>query len=90
MRTPRLERIRGYALVQLDRTEEARGAFEEAVRLGGEAGGEYELALALAGLARLAEHGGNGDAADLEDESAKLLERLGVVAIPPLALPVPA
>jgi tetratricopeptide (TPR) repeat protein len=90
VRTPRLERVRGYALLQLDRTAEARRAFEEAVRLGGEAGGEYELALALAGLARLAGHSDNGDATELEDESAKLLERLGVVAVPPLALPVPA
>jgi class 3 adenylate cyclase/tetratricopeptide (TPR) repeat protein len=89
VRMPRLERVRGYALLQLDRRDEAQLAFEETVRLGSEAGGEYELALALAGLARLAAHRGNGNAAQLEEESARLLEQLGVVGVPPLALPVP-
>jgi class 3 adenylate cyclase/tetratricopeptide (TPR) repeat protein len=90
VRTPRLQRLRGQTLLQLGRLDDARHAFEDAVRAGGAQGADYEVALALAGLASLAELLGNGDATELNEHSTELLARLGVIDVPPFTAPVTA
>jgi tetratricopeptide (TPR) repeat protein len=83
LRTPRLQRIRGYALLQAGRTVEAEQVLAESLRAAREAGAGYEAALALAGLAELARLSGNGHG-ELAEESAAILARLGVSGPPPL------
>jgi hypothetical protein len=81
-----IARVRGYALAQLHREEEARAAFEEGVRVARTREEPYDVALSLIGLARLkrAREGAFDDAA-LEEASA-IIERLGVIAVP--AIPI--
>jgi tetratricopeptide (TPR) repeat protein len=81
--TPQLQRVRGCALAQLGRLSEAREALEESLAGASERGAEYEEALALQGLSRIAAIEANSDAAELEARYRAIFERLGVVA-PPL------
>jgi tetratricopeptide (TPR) repeat protein len=81
-----IARVRGYALAQLHRDEEARAAFEEGVRVARTREEPYDVALSLIGLARLQRaRQGTFDDAALEEASA-IIERLGVIAVP--AIPI--
>jgi tetratricopeptide (TPR) repeat protein len=80
--TPQLQRVRGSALAQLGRLSEAREALEESVVGARGREGEYEEALALQGLARIAAIEGSSDAPELEARHRAIFERLGVVAAP--------
>ena len=81
-----LNRVRGSALLQLGRLEEARAALDTAVDEARERNASYELALSLDAMAALA--GVTGDEADdLEQERDAILERLGVVGIPGIPQP---
>ena len=77
-----LNRVRGSALLQLGRLEEARvGARHSRRRSARQRNASYELALSLDALAALA--GVTGEEADeLEQERDAILDRLGVVGIP--------
>ena len=48
--TTMIQRLRGDALMQLGRTEEARAAYDEALRVGREGQAEFEVALTLESL----------------------------------------
>jgi tetratricopeptide (TPR) repeat protein len=80
--TPQLQRLRGCALAQLVRLPEAREALEESVVEARGREAEYEEALALQGLARVAVIEGSSDASELEARYRTIFERLGVVAAP--------
>ena len=76
-----LLRLIGYARLQAGRRTDARGAFEESLASAQATEAEYEQALAHRALAELGE--------DVEQHSArakKLLERLGVVTVPPIPM----
>jgi tetratricopeptide (TPR) repeat protein len=75
-----LHRVRGYALAQLGRLDDARHAFDQSVSVGRTHNAEYEVALTLRALSQLARIEGSRAAA-LEAESAVILDRLGVVAV---------
>ena len=83
---PTLHRMRGLALLQLGRREEARAALDESLESARNAGADYEVALALdarAVLGRLA-----GESAETaERERDAIFARLGVVATPEFPLP---
>jgi tetratricopeptide (TPR) repeat protein len=83
VRTPRLQRILGYALLAAGHVSDAKDALELSVASARETGAEYELGLALAGLAHLAALEGT-DAGAFEVESREVLDALGVVELPPL------
>ncbi len=72
-----LHRIRGQALIGLDRLEEARPALDDAVRLAEDEGADLERSLSLDAIAR----GWPGDpvAAEGAATAVKLRERLGAV-----------
>ena len=81
-----LNRVRGSALLQLGRLEEARVTLETAVAEARQRNASYELALALDSLATLASLTGE-EAEELESERDAILDRLGVVSIPEIPLP---
>jgi tetratricopeptide (TPR) repeat protein len=78
---PLLGRLRGYALAQLDRMEEARTAFEASVAHARERGAEHEVALSLQGLARIARIDG-APARAIEEQTGAIFEQLGIRAVP--------
>ena len=80
--TPQLQRVRGCALAQLGRLSEAREALQESVAGARDREAEYEEALALHGLARIAAMEEMPDALELEAHYRAIFERLGVVAPP--------
>jgi tetratricopeptide (TPR) repeat protein len=80
--TPQLQRVRGCALAELGRLAEAREALEESAAGARGREAEYEEALALLGLARIAAIEENTDAPELEARSREIFERLGLVAAP--------
>ncbi|HEX5626495.1 MAG TPA: adenylate/guanylate cyclase domain-containing protein [Actinomycetota bacterium] len=80
--TPQLQRVRGCALAQLGRLSEARVALQESVAGARDREAEYEEALALHGLARIAAMEERPDAPELEARYRAIFERLGVVAAP--------
>ncbi|MDQ1466732.1 MAG: hypothetical protein QOH10_1147 [Actinomycetota bacterium] len=75
--TPALERVRGYALAQLNDWAAARAAFEASLEAARARDADYEVALTLDALARLGALQGE-DVAALETESRTMFERLGV------------
>jgi class 3 adenylate cyclase/tetratricopeptide (TPR) repeat protein len=81
-----LNRVRGSALLQLGRLEEARVTLETAVAEARQRNASYELALALDSLATLASLAGE-EAEELESERDAILDRLGVVSISEIPLP---
>jgi tetratricopeptide (TPR) repeat protein len=83
---PTLERIRGYALLQLGDQEGARAAFNASVDIARELGAENHVALSLVALARLARMEGSSVYQQLDAESAPTLERLGIRAVPAIPL----
>lgn len=86
---PMLERLRGWALLQMGRTDEATGLLEHAVVEAQRRGDDYEHALTLDALivARSEAHQPTGE---LERERALLTKKLGIVAIPSFPLAPPA
>ena len=82
---PGLLRAGGLALLQAGRLDEAREQLDDA-RLIAQAGGDlFEVTLALQTLIALAKVD-SGPVDELEAELQGLLERLGIVALPPLPL----
>jgi class 3 adenylate cyclase/tetratricopeptide (TPR) repeat protein len=80
---PPLERLRGYALMQLGRNDAAHAAMLAALEAAHRQQSDYEIALALVALARLARATGDLAAADrLHDDASGPLERLHVVTVP--------
>ncbi len=77
---PLLHRVRGWALVQTGRPDDARRAFEESLRTARSRQADFEIAMALHALAALARQAGGRDE-DAERESRTMLERLGVVRV---------
>jgi class 3 adenylate cyclase/tetratricopeptide (TPR) repeat protein len=82
-----LLRVRGSALLQLGRIEEAHGALDESLSEARARGADYEAALALDSLRVLGRLTGD-ETAVCDEERSAIFERLGVVAVP--ALPLPA
>jgi tetratricopeptide (TPR) repeat protein len=81
-----LHRIRGYALLQALDARGAEESFEESLRCAEATGAEYELALTLQAKARLAALRGEPAAED-EERSRAIFERLGVISTPEIPLP---
>jgi class 3 adenylate cyclase/tetratricopeptide (TPR) repeat protein len=77
-----LLRLVGYARAQSGRTEEARASFEESLAAAQSTEAEYEQALAHQALAAVGE-----DADRNAARAQSLLDRLGVVSLPPIPLP---
>lgn len=75
-----INRVRGYALMQARRFDEAQAAFDESLRLGRSVGADYEVALTLQTCASLAQATGRSPSAYL-DESVPIFSRLGVVSM---------
>jgi len=82
---PTICRLRGWALMQLGRIDEARAAFDDSRNQTIRRGDEYQLALALEGLAAVARATGD-DARALETERRSILERLGIETTPAVPL----
>jgi class 3 adenylate cyclase/tetratricopeptide (TPR) repeat protein len=84
LQEPSLERMRGYALAQLGRADEASVAFERSAAAARERDAVYEVALTLDAIARL--RASRGAEPDDEDERRALVERLGLIAVPAVPL----
>jgi len=83
---PTLHRVRGLALLQLSRFDEARSALDESLESARKAGADYEAALALDALTVLGRlEGENPETAERERDA--IFARLGVVATPEFPLP---
>jgi class 3 adenylate cyclase/tetratricopeptide (TPR) repeat protein len=79
----RLERVRGYALLQLGDHAAANVAFDTSLDAARARDADYEVALSLLALARLARAGGDLEATSaFEAEGHAILEPLGVRAVP--------
>jgi len=87
VQTPTLERIRGYALMQLGRLEAAEGALNESLRAARARNAGYEVALTLRGFMDLARLRGSTVDEEMAREAGDILERVGVVSIPNIPLP---
>jgi class 3 adenylate cyclase/tetratricopeptide (TPR) repeat protein len=84
---PTLHRMRGLALLQLGRFDDAQAALDESLASARKAGADYEVALALDALAVLARLEGES-VETVERERSAILTRLGVVATPEVPLPL--
>jgi class 3 adenylate cyclase/tetratricopeptide (TPR) repeat protein len=78
---PLLHRVRGWALLQAGRTDEARRAFEDALGFARLRQADYEIGLTLHALAELGRLTSARDL-DAEEQSRDILGRLGVVSVP--------
>jgi tetratricopeptide (TPR) repeat protein len=78
---PLLHRVRGWALLQSGRADDARRAFEDALGFARLRQADYEIALTLQAIA---EHGRRTSAVDreAEEQGRKILRRLGVERVP--------
>jgi tetratricopeptide (TPR) repeat protein len=83
---PTLHRIRGLALVQLGRLDEARFALEGSLAHARLESADYEVALALDSLVRLGALDG-GTPQTVERERDRIFRRLGIVASVDVPLP---
>jgi class 3 adenylate cyclase/tetratricopeptide (TPR) repeat protein len=86
--TPVVDRVRGYACLQRGDLGEARTWFERAIEGARERGADHDVALSMQGLARVARAEG-APSPELERESGRLLEGLGIRAVPAVPLPPP-
>ena len=78
-----VQRVRGYALLQTGDLAGARAAFEASRDSAVELKADYELALTLVALERLAEQTGDrGTAAELHARVVDLTSQLGIMAFP--------
>jgi tetratricopeptide (TPR) repeat protein/class 3 adenylate cyclase len=80
-----LQRLLGSALVQAGDREAGVAAIRDALSISRASGSQFELAMALDGLARL--DPGGAAAASARHEADEVLSRLGVIAIAPIPLP---
>lgn len=80
---PALQRIRGYALMQLGELTRARAAVEESLRSAQVRLADYQVALSLDALAQLARLENGSAPTALEADRDAIYARLGVVAPPP-------
>ncbi len=84
-----LHRLRGYALMSED-LEESRRALQESQRLARSVKADYESGQTLLALAGLAQIEGDPHAeAEFRGEGQAILDRLGVVRLAEIPLPVP-
>jgi hypothetical protein len=81
-----LERVRGYALIQLGELDRAREALERSLQLAGERDLPFERALTQRAIVDLL--GVTGERVDLSltEESARTLGELGVERLPEVPL----
>ncbi|HSD49573.1 MAG TPA: tetratricopeptide repeat protein, partial [Actinomycetota bacterium] len=89
---PLLERVKGYSLAQLGRLEEADAAFVASLEDARSRGADFQVALTLMAMWRLARLRGGRPSPEWREESGAILARLGVVAVaaPPIStVPVP-
>jgi class 3 adenylate cyclase/tetratricopeptide (TPR) repeat protein len=84
---PLLLRLRGYALAQAGRLDEARETLEESVAQSRASGAEHEVVFALDALARVASLTGTPLDDALLAEREEILDRLGIVSLPVIPLP---
>jgi tetratricopeptide (TPR) repeat protein len=92
-----LQRLRGCALLQLGRAEEARDELDDALRSArrneadfGIKSADYEVARTLDALVRLGKVVGDPSLDELSPERDQILAHLGIVALPELPLPASA
>ncbi len=78
---PSLHRVRGYALAQLGRVEEARAALEESLRIGQVRNADYEVAMTVLALARVRSMAGSPIDRGMEARAETIVERLGIVSV---------
>jgi tetratricopeptide (TPR) repeat protein len=83
---PMLERVRGEALMQLGRVDEAEEALTESLAVARARGADYEVALALDGLVALRDSR-NEETTTLEAERDEIFARLGVASVSALRPP---
>jgi tetratricopeptide (TPR) repeat protein len=86
---PLLQRLRGYALIQLGDLESGRDALRASLDSARSQGADYEAAVTLDGLVRLAELTDDIDTGSLLAERDTTLSRLGVVYLPPFPVTGP-
>ena len=84
---PTLQRVRGLALMQLGRLEEARQAFAESLDRARLDSADYDAALALDSLVALRRLAGEATR-KIERERDAVYRQLGVVATPEIPLPL--
>jgi len=80
-----LFRLRGYALAQRGRIDEAATALDESLRVAREIGADYEVALTLEAQARVGALAGTDEEPALAERHT-IFERLGVGAVPEVVL----
>jgi len=83
---PLLFRLRGYALMQLGRLEEAEDALWVSLESARSREADYEVAMSLQALMRLDRLRGRAPQAAVETEHRDIVERLGIVAEPLIPL----
>jgi tetratricopeptide (TPR) repeat protein len=83
---PLLHRVRGYALAQRGDVDGARAEFDESLRTARSRNADYEVALALQALERLAEREGSAVDPEVAVERRAVFDRLGVVGTPSVPL----
>ncbi len=85
----RLERVRGYALLQLGDRQAAFDALTVSLEAGRAREADFEVAMTLLALARVARATDDAErAVALEDEGTAMLEPLGVWRVPDYAIPM--
>ncbi|MEX0682882.1 MAG: adenylate/guanylate cyclase domain-containing protein [Dehalococcoidia bacterium] len=82
-----VHRVRGYALLQSGRHEDAHAELETSLKVARTAGADYETALTLEALSHAARLTGHGNATALVIEAWKIFERLDVESTPRVPLP---
>jgi len=84
-----VHRVRGYALLQAGRNDEALAALETSLRIARAASADYETALTLEALAHARRVARTGDDTTPLIEAHKLFDRLGVARTTRVPLPPP-
>ncbi|HEU4356467.1 MAG TPA: adenylate/guanylate cyclase domain-containing protein [Actinomycetota bacterium] len=84
---PLLERVKGYSLAQLGRLDEAGSAFAASLENARSRGADFQVALTLMAMWRLARLRGDRPSPEWRTEGGAILARLGVVAVaaPPIS-----
>jgi class 3 adenylate cyclase/tetratricopeptide (TPR) repeat protein len=87
---PLLNRVKAYALMQEVHLEEAREALQESLAAARARQADYEIGLTLRAMVDLSRLAAGRIDIEAEAESEAILDRLGVVAVPNVPLPVGA
>ncbi len=87
VQTPTLERVRGLALMQLGRLDDARSALEDGLDAARARNADYEIALSIKAMTKLAELTGDPIAPELEREAATILSLVRVERLPEIPAP---